>query len=211
MTYTPGPSQPLNHGPAPSLPIRSEVMVPRSRIPHSEQDTVSALHAQEAAEQAERDNLIRQLGIPTGAHELFDEYAARMATDTGFAYGMVNLFLEEQTFIGLHNPPADSGYLIVPRTMSRAHGWCPEVVKRRKALPLHNVHASPRFSSNAVVDAVGIQSYFGAPLLHESGTVLGTVCVIDPSTRPLSDARRLRDIVLDTARQVMQEITTRQP
>ncbi|WP_031045760.1 GAF domain-containing protein [Streptomyces sp. NRRL F-5650] len=166
-----------------------------------------AQQAQQAPELAQRYELLARLGVPTVASEDFDELARDMATRAGFLYGFVNLFLEEQTFVGLHQPPADSGYVIVGRTMSRDHGWCPEVMARRKALPLHDVHASPRFSGNHVVDAVGIRSYFGAPLIHDSGTVLGTVCVIDPEKRPLSEARRLRDIVIDAGAQVMDHIT----
>ncbi|MEV0226225.1 hypothetical protein [Streptomyces sp. NPDC050704] len=105
------------------------------------------------SELAARAELIQRLGIPIGPHPLFDEFATEMAAKTGFLYGFVNLFLDEQTFIGLHNPPADNGHIIVGRTMRRDHGWCPEVVERRKALPLHNVCASPRFSGNHVVDA----------------------------------------------------------
>ncbi|MET8571916.1 GAF domain-containing protein [Streptomyces sp. NPDC004783] len=162
--------------------------------------------AQQAQELARRYELLERLGVPTVASEGFDELARDMAVRAGFLYGFVNLFLEEQTFVGLHQPPADSGYVIVGRTMSRDHGWCPEVVTRKKALPLHDVHASPRFSGNHVVDAVGIRSYFGAPLIHDSGTVLGTVCVIDPEKRPLNDARRLRDIVINAGAQVMDHI-----
>ncbi|MER6847692.1 GAF domain-containing protein [Streptomyces flaveolus] len=159
-----------------------------------------------APELAQRYEMLKRLGVPTAASEDFDELARDMAERAGFLYGFVNLFLEEQTFVGLHQPPADSGYVIVGRTMSRAHGWCPEVMARKKALPLHDVHASPRFSGNHVVDAVGIRSYFGAPLIHDSGTVLGTVCVIDPDKRPLGDARRLRDIVINAGAQVMDHI-----
>ncbi|MFF8732288.1 GAF domain-containing protein [Streptomyces sp. NPDC015171] len=162
--------------------------------------------AQQAPELAKRYELLARLGVPTVANDDFDELARDMAEKAGFLYGFVNLFLEEQTFVGLHQPPADSGYVIVGRTMSRDHGWCPEVMARRKALPLHDVHASPRFSGNAVVDAVGIRSYFGAPLIHDSGTVLGTVCVIDPEKRPLAEARRLRDIVINASAQVMDHI-----
>lgn len=161
---------------------------------------------QQAPELAQRYELLHRLGVPTVANEDFDDLARDMATQAGFLYGFVNLFLEEQTFVGLHQPPADSGYVIVGRTMSRDHGWCPEVMARKKALPLHDVHASPRFSGNAVVDAVGIRSYFGAPLIHDSGTVLGTVCVIDPEKRPLVEARRLRDIVINAGAQVMDHI-----
>ncbi|MEU0248436.1 GAF domain-containing protein [Streptomyces sp. NPDC006235] len=166
----------------------------------------TGLPAQEATELAQRYELLERLGVSTVASEDFDELARDMATQAGFLYGFVNLFLEEQTFVGLHQPPADSGYVIVGRTMSRNHGWCPEVMARKKALPLHDVHASPRFSGNPVVDAVGIRSYFGAPLIHGSGTVLGTVCVIDPEKRPLSEARRLRDIVINAGAQVMDHI-----
>lgn len=156
---------------------------------------------------ARRDELLQRLGVSTAASQDFDDMARDMAEQTGFLYGFVNLFLEKQTFVGLHQPPPDSGYVIVGRTMSHDHGWCPEVVARKKALPLHDVHASPRFSGNHVVDAVGIRSYFGAPLIHhDSGTVLGTVCVIDPEKRPLHEARWLRDIVIRAGAQVMDHI-----
>ncbi|MFK0120141.1 GAF domain-containing protein [Streptomyces sp. NPDC090994] len=168
--------------------------------------------AQQHAELHARHDLIQRLGLPTSAHQDFDHFAEDLTERTGFLYGFVNLFLEQQTFIGLHQPPPDSGYVIVGRTMSLEHGWCPEVVARQKALPLPDVHASPRFSGNHVVDAVGIRSYFGAPLIHSSGITLGTVCVIDPDKRSLDDARRLRDIVIDTGNQVMRHIArTRAP
>lgn len=167
---------------------------------------VTGSQVRNASELARRYELLERLGVSTAASEDFDELARDMAEQAGFLYGFVNLFLEEQTFVGLHQPPADSGYVIVGRTMSHDHGWCPEVVARKKALPLHDVHASPRFSGNRVVDAVGIRSYFGAPLIHDSGTVLGTVCVIDAEKRPLSEARRLRDIVISTGAQVMEHI-----
>ncbi|MFD4479878.1 GAF domain-containing protein [Streptomyces sp. NPDC058471] len=172
--------------------------------PSAPADTaVTGPQVQQTTERAQRYELLERLGVTTAASEDCDELARGMAEQAGFLYGFVNLFLEEQTFVGLHQPPAESGYVIVGRTMSRDHGWCPEVVTRKKALPLHDVHASPRFSGNHVVDAVGIRSYFGSPLIHESGIVLGTVCVIDPERRPLSEARRIRDITIDAGVQVM--------
>lgn len=167
---------------------------------------VTGPQAKRGTELAQRYELLERLGVSTTASEDFDELARDMAEQAGFLYGFVNLFLDEQTFVGLHQPPADSGYVIVGRTMSHEHGWCPEVVARKKALPLHDVHASPRFSGNHVVDAVGIRSYFGAPLIHDSGSVLGTVCVIDPEKRPLSEARRLRDIVIHAGAEVMDRV-----
>ncbi|BCM70553.1 MULTISPECIES: GAF domain-containing protein [Streptomyces] len=168
----------------------------------------TALIVPQATELAARYALIRDLGLPTEAHPEFDEFARSLCGRTGFLYGFVNLFLERQVFIGLHQPPAGSGHAVVGRTMSTDHGWCPEVMNRKKALPLPDVHASPRFSGNHVVDAIGIRSYFGAPLIHDSGTILGTVCVIDPDRRSQSEARRLRDLVIDTGREVMHHITS---
>ncbi|MBT3153151.1 GAF domain-containing protein [Streptomyces sp. CHD11] len=191
--------------PARSLPRRD--MRDATRGPFTPPATaLTSQPPQQSLELAQRYELLNRLGVPPVANEDFDDMARDMATQAGFLYGFVNLFLEEQTFVGLHQPPADSGFVIVGRTMSRDHGWCPEVMARKKALPLHDVHASPRFSGNAVVDAVGIRSYFGAPLIHDSGTVLGTMCVIDPEKRPLSEARRLRDIVINASAQVMDHI-----
>ncbi|MFJ3363583.1 GAF domain-containing protein [Streptomyces anthocyanicus] len=155
------------------------------------------------AEQAERIDLIRRLRLPTSAEPAFDAIARDMANATGFLYGFINLFLDEQTFIGLHQPPPGSGHVVINRTMRLDHGWCPEVIARRNPLPLRNVHLSPRFSGNPVVDAVGIKSYFGAPLIHPSGVVLGTACVTDPEKRPLSQAAMIRDEVSAHGQQVM--------
>jgi hypothetical protein len=178
-----------SHGP--SVPVGAAVTGPQ---------------AQQAAELARRYELLERLGVPTTASEDFDELARDMAEQAGFRYGFINLFLEEQTFVGLHQPPADSGYVIVGRTMSQEHGWCPEVMARKKALPLHDVHASPRFSGNHVVDSVGIRAYFGAPIIHDSGIVLGTACITDPEARPLRAARRLRDIAISTSARVLDRV-----
>ena len=91
----------VTHGP--SLPAGAAVPEPQ---------------AHQASELAQRYELLDRLGVPTAASEDFDELARDMATRAGFMYGFVNLFLEEQTFVGLHQPPADSGYVIVGRTMS---------------------------------------------------------------------------------------------
>ncbi|MET9827683.1 GAF domain-containing protein, partial [Streptomyces sp. NPDC006349] len=42
------------------------------------------------------------------------------------------------------------------------------------------------------------------------GVVLGTVCVIDPERRPLSEARRIRDITIHGGAQAM-DLITHQP
>ncbi|MBC9724972.1 GAF domain-containing protein [Streptomyces sp. TRM68367] len=191
------------------VPAQQDLIIPKPGTVTLGQVTVSGVQAQEAAEHQARVELIQRLGLPTGPDDLMDQFADHLAETTGMLYGFVNLFLGVQTFVGLHNPSPDSGHLILGRSMSRDHGWCPAVVKRKKALPLPDVHASPRFSGNFVVDAVGIRSYFGAPLIHaETGITLGTVCTIDPEARPRSDARRLLEVVKDGGNEVLHALTS---
>jgi hypothetical protein len=218
MTHEPSPHRLPRRTAVPGLrtvsarPPADTVVTPPPGLLTPGTGTASDEAARELAELAARRELIDRLGIPTGPDPVFDTIATQMATAAGFTYGMVNLFLGEQTFVGLHNPPEGSGYPIVGRAMDRRHGWCPAVVQRRRALPLHNVHAAPRFSGNPVVDAIGIQSYFGAPLiLPGSDVVLGTVCIVDPEPRPLEDARRLRDIVAGARDTVLKVITSGTP
>ncbi|MGI5414220.1 GAF domain-containing protein [Streptomyces chartreusis] len=192
-----------------AVPSQPDVIVPGAGTIAPGQETVSDTHAKEFAEQQARVELMQRLGLPTEADALMDEFADHLAEATGMVYAFVNLFLGEQTFVGLHNPPADSGHLILGRTMSREYGWCPAVVKRQRALPLPDVHASPRFAGNHVVDAVGIRAYFGSPLIHaETGITLGTVCTIDPEARPRADARRLLDTVKAGGADVLHALTS---
>ncbi|MFE6939707.1 GAF domain-containing protein [Streptomyces chartreusis] len=159
--------------------------------------------ATELADMATRLSRFAELGITMEGQDVLDDIATDMASKSGFLYAMVNAFGRVQTFLGLHNPPQESGYPIVGRTMSRAHGFCPEVIQRQRGLPLPNVAASPRFQSNEVVDAIGIQSYFGSPIIDEvTGLALVTSCLIDPEPRTLRDATRIQGIVRDGVRAV---------
>ncbi|MEU6349634.1 GAF domain-containing protein [Streptomyces sp. NPDC047072] len=155
--------------------------------------------ATELAEMSARLTRFAELGITMQGQEILDDIATEMASQSGFVHAMVNAFGEQQTFLGLHNPPPESGYPTVGRTMRRDHGYCPEVVRRKLGLPLPDVAASPRFQSNHVVDAIGIQSYFGEPIVDQTtGLVLLTVCIVDPEPRTLADAVRLQSTVRKT-------------
>lgn len=146
--------------------------------------------------QAERRlQLLADLGIALAGDEEFDRFAAELAQAFAAEFGhrgrtpyaMVNFVADRQMFLGLHSP---DGLPPVGRTMPVDHGYCPEVVERGKALVLPDVYAHPRFAGNPVVDQIGIRSYAGAPLVHQpTGTVLGTVCVVDDQPRPRSTAQ----------------------
>lgn len=139
------------------------------------------------APQTERDALLRALGL-TGPKAELDAFATRLAQEADVPYAMVNIFGSEQQFFGLHTPGEGSELPTVGRSMPLDHGFCPEVVDRKKALVLPDVYASPRFASNSVVDLIGIRTYAGAPLLR-GDTVLGTVCFVGLVQRPLSTGK----------------------
>ncbi|MEU4820260.1 GAF domain-containing protein [Actinomadura sp. NPDC023710] len=166
------------------------------------------------AEVQQRLRLLIDLGLgePT---EQFDACAAALATEFAahlgggaeVPYAMVNLVTSEQQFIGLHCP---EGKPPVGRTMSRDHGFCPEVVQRRTALVLPDVYAHPRFAANAVVDQIGIRTYAGAPLIHRpTGVVLGTICVVGTIELPLVTGEPSRALIKDYAEQFMNLIDQR--
>jgi GAF domain-containing protein len=144
--------------------------------------------------QTGRADLLRALGLDGPEPEL-DAVAKRLAQEARVPYAMVNIFgAEQQQFFGLHTPGEESELPTVGRSMPLDHGYCPEVVDRKKALVLPDVFASPRFSGNTVVDRIGIRTYAGAPLLH-GDTVLGTLCFVGPVERDLSTGRRSLDLI----------------
>ncbi|MEV8033603.1 GAF domain-containing protein [Streptomyces sp. NPDC086182] len=154
------------------------------------------------ASQMERDALLRALGL-VGPEPELDAFAEQLAQEAGVPYAMVNIFGVEQQFFGLHTPGDDSELPTVGRSMPLGHGFCPEVVARKKALVLPDVFSSPRFAGNTVVDLIGIRTYAGAPLIH-GDTVLGSVCFVGPVERGLNTGRdslalikRRRDDVMD--------------
>jgi GAF domain-containing protein len=87
--------------------------------------------------------------------------------------------------------------------MSLKHGFCPEVVARGTALVLPDVFAAPRFAGNAVVDLIGIRTYAGAPLIHSTGVVLGTVCFVGPQEQPTSTGQASLTLIKQQRDEVM--------
>ncbi|WP_445283746.1 GAF domain-containing protein [Streptomyces sp. DSM 118148] len=143
-------------------------------------------------EAAARSRRLRELGIEDRPDPELDAFARQLARRTGGCYAGVNFFLDEnrQYFAGLYSAASDTTVeletplleepvpgRVMPRDLDI--GFCPHVVRRRKALVLDDVRDFPRFAGNHVVDAIGIHSYLGAPLIDRTGVVLGTICVVD--------------------------------
>lgn len=152
---------------------------------------------QAAADPEQHLNLLRSLDLGMPDAE-FDAFAKELAEKAGVPYAMVNLFhpvTGEQLFVGLHGP-TDGELPPVGRTMPGDHGFCPEVVQRKKALVLPDVFAHPRFAGNPVVDRIGIRTYAGVPLIHESSdTVLGTVCFVGTAPLPQETGRPSLELI----------------
>lgn len=178
-------------------------------------DTDTGLHMPGPDEEFEqRLRLLAGLGLG-GIHAEFDTFATDLANaftvelgrEAESLYAMVNLLTHEQVFIGLHNP---DDMPTLGRTMPRDHGYCPEVVQRRLPLVLPDVCAHPRFAGNPVVDQIGIRTYAGAPLIHQStGTVLGTVCVVGTAPRPTATGRVSLALIKDRRDALMDLINER--
>jgi GAF domain-containing protein len=135
----------------------------------------------------EREARLDELGLLDRLPDtMLDDVARELAFDAGSQHGMVNLVGEEQHLAGLHlgggsnqDPTPDS----LRGPLDLDFGYCLHVVVRRKALVLDDVCEYPRFAGNVVVDRLGVRTYLGAPLIDRTGTVLGTVCVIDSEPR----------------------------
>lgn len=148
---------------------------------------VSAFPAAEGA--AARAARHRELGLASVPDARFDEFARELVERTGASAAMVDFVGDRRLyFAGLAAKtdiePGDPVLLgDLAREMELDHGFCPHVVARRKALVLDDVYAYPRFAGNPVVDEIGVRSYLGAPLIDDDGTVIGTVCAVDPSPK----------------------------
>lgn len=161
-----------------------------------------------AAAEEQRSTLLHTLGL-VGPDPQLDAFARDLAHTAGVPYAMVNLFAGgEQHFLGLYTPE-HGGLPAVGRAMPVEHGYCPEVVARGRALVLPDVCAFPRFAGNPVVDLIGIRTYAGAPLVHDSGTVLGTVCFVGPQALPTSTGQDSLALIKQRRDQVMDYICRR--
>ena len=134
----------------------------------------------------------RELGMATTADSVYDQVARRAAEATGATAAMVNMVGESgQYVVGLWGREPANGepaFLGDPgRYATMDYGFCVHVVGRKAALTLDDVFDFSRFRGNPIVDEIGVRSYIGVPLIDDDGTVIGTVCAIDPAPRSEAD------------------------
>ncbi|HEY8478380.1 MAG TPA: GAF domain-containing protein [Spirillospora sp.] len=140
---------------------------------------------------------LRELGLGQKREAEFDQFAHEVALEAQKLAGLpstpvafVNLVGEDQFICGVYTPPAAAELVeeVLDTRVPLNAGYCPHVVIRRKALILDDVLDYPRFAGNPIVDRLMVRSYAGAPLTDSTGTVLGTVCVVDSEPRPWGKA-----------------------
>ncbi len=65
-------------------------------------------------------------------------------------------------------------------------GFCPFVVEQARPLVVTDALNDPKFHSHPSIDDMGLRFYAGVPLITHQGHAIGTICVVDFETRPLS-------------------------
>lgn len=175
--------------------------------------TVRRMNVSPAAEGgAERSARLREIGLASVPDEKFDAFARQIVERTGVSGAMVNLVGGRQMYFAgsaarTSLESGETGFEDDPaREMALDRGFCPHVVARRKALVLDDVYSFPRFSGNPVVDDIGVRAYLGAPLIDDDGTVLGTVCAVDPTPHSGPEHAGWANRGLETIKQVAQEV-----
>jgi GAF domain-containing protein len=173
-----------------------------SNYPDFDPRLLPAADAQTAAQRVAR---LRQLGLGTDPIPEFDDFARDLARDSGASYAFVNFVTDQQYLVGASARP-DLGP--PPRTVPLDRGFCPHVVDRGLPLVLGDICAMPRFGTNPVVNEMHARSYVGAPLIDRTGTVLGTICVIDTKRHDFGD--QTLAFIKDRANVLMETINRRE-
>ncbi|THV42282.1 GAF domain-containing protein [Glycomyces buryatensis] len=151
------------------------------------------------------------LGALPEAVPEYDDVAKQIIEMTGATWAGVNFVGEEQNqfFPGIAGPGTESVDGADPeigREMPGNAGYCVHVVAREKAMALNNVMDYSRFATNPVVDALGIRSYIGAPLVDQEGATIGTVWAIDNKTHSWTqeDVDRMKGMAAKVMRRIIE-------
>lgn len=86
----------------------------------------------------------------------------------------------------------DHSYGVEPGTVFRwADSFCSEMVKGNGSRIAPRSDAIPAYAAAPIGQQVNIKAYVSLPLVHEDGSLFGTLCAIHPSTQPGSIANEL--------------------
>jgi signal transduction protein with GAF and PtsI domain len=126
--------------------------------------------------------------LDTGPEDNFDDLV-KMASDIcGTKIALVSLVDENRQWFKAKHGLQDS-------ETSRDISFCGHAIQGSDVFVVEDAHKDERFFDNPLVTGPQhFRFYAGAPLISSEGEAIGTLCVIDPETRKLSEeqARHLK-------------------
>ncbi len=165
-----------------------------------------SFHADRPVQQDRDDRLaaIRRYRLGEGVHDgIFDGLVELAAEVCGCRVGLVSIVREDDQFFEAASGTALSG---TPLSSS----ICSHAILQRELFEIPDTRLDPRTRdmSLTIEGDVPVRFYAGAPISTRQGVPLGTVCVLDPEPRALTDGQRRALITL--AGQVMQLLELRE-
>ncbi|WP_299050012.1 ATP-binding protein [uncultured Nocardioides sp.] len=111
----------------------------------------------------------------------FDHYCRLVQRFLGVPVALVTIVeADRQVFpgqLGLPEPWASQ------RGTPLTHSFCRLVVRQQAPLVVTDARLDPRVADNPAIEALGVVAYAGWPLTRADGTVVGSLCAIDPEPR----------------------------
>ena len=132
--------------------------------------------------------------LDTPAEESFDRLTRLASRLLGTPVSLVSLVDRDRQFfksqIGLPEPWA------ALRETPLSHSFCQYVVASDEALVVDESRSNPLVADNLAIEALGVESYLGAPIHAADGQPVGTLCVIDHQVRhwTADDLAILKDV-----------------
>lgn len=157
-------------------------------------------------DEAERLAELARFGLlDTPPEEALDRVTRELARIFGAPISLMSLVDGERQFWKSHfGLPAD---LAAAGASDRESSMCGHVVGENDVLVVTDTQADSRFAANPFLQRCGIRFYAGAPLRTQSGSAIGSLCVID--TKPRVITERERELLRMVADAVMTEMELR--
>lgn len=158
------------------------------------------------ADEEERLAALTELNLlDTDAERVFDRITAKLARIFDVKIVLITLVDRERQFfksqVGL---PED---LAKAREMPRSLSICGHVVADKEVLIVEDLARDRRFANNPLVRKRGLRFYAGIPLRAPNGQPIGTLCLLDPKPRQLTE--REKRLLQEYAAEVTEEIAER--
>lgn len=119
------------------------------------------------------------LDSPT--EESFDRLTRLASRLLGTPVALVSLVDDERQFfksqVGLREPWASE------RQTALSHSFCQHVVASGEPLVISDARTDETVAGNPAIDDLGVVAYAGYPIRTQTGTVVGSFCVVDDQPR----------------------------